>query len=542
MKMHNLLPLLALVPASSYGQDQTQEIAPDGKLPNILCITCEDISPMIGCFGDSVAITPNLDHFANDAIRYTNMHTNVGVSAPSRYALITGRYPSSDCSNHMRTNARNNPVGIPRYDIIVEPEIKCYTEYLREIGYYCTNNPKTDYQFKVPQAAWDECGKDAHWKNRPKGMPFFAIFNLNVTHESRTWVRANEKLSVKPDDIVVPPYYPDTPTVRHDMAVVYSNITEMDRQFKVLYDELEASGELDNTIIIWYSDNGGPLPHHKREIYDRGTKVPFMISFPNKYQAGTQTDELVAFVDIPPTILSLIGIKPPKYMQGQAFLGKYKAHKQREYVYGARDRMDACIDKQGYIRDHNYRYVRNYYPGTPNYMDVAYRKNMPMMNEIIEMHEKHLLNEIQASFFDLKRPEEEFYDLNKDPYELHNIIDDPKYKKEVTRLRKNYDKWIKKYNQNWLIPEKEYVNMILPDSVQPQVANPSFTLDNQKITICSTTQGASISYRIIDKQGKVGRWMIYHEPLTVLEGVTYEAVGSRIGHKDSEIERFTGKN
>ena len=532
MNISRFLPALLLLPTGIQAQQNRQNEDADPKRPNILCITCEDISPMIHCFGDSVAVTPHLDHFSEVAIRYSNLHTSVGVSAPSRYSLITGRYPSSDCSNHMRTCARNNPKGIPPYNIIVAPEVRCYTEMLREKGYFCTNNPKTDYQFNVPFAAWDECGKEAHWKHRPEGAPFFAIFNLNVTHESRTWVRTNEKLSVNPQDIQVPPYYPDTPTVRHDMAVVYSNITEMDRQFQALYDELVEAGELENTIIIWYSDNGGPLPHHKREIYDRGTKVPFMISFPDHYLGGTIVDDLVAFVDIPPTILSLVGIKPPHYMQGQAFLGKYKASKKRDYVYGARDRMDDKIDKQGYIRDEHFRYVKNYRPGTPDYLDITYRLNMPMMNEILEMHEKGQLNEIQASFFDLKRPIEEFYDLDQDPLELQNAIDDEKYAKEIARLRKHYDRWIKKYNQNWFIPEKEYRKRILPDGTQPQVGIPTMKKKKNTIILETNTPGATISYRRIGSKSLI--WEIYQHPIKFAPGESIEVIASRIGYINSD--------
>lgn len=269
------------------------------KKPNILCITCEDISPRLGCYGDKVAVTPNLDKFAETAIKYTGMYTTVGVSSPSRAALITGMYPTTIGANYMRnfTKPEAMPEGIPPYQVVLPDGIKCYTEYLRAAGYYCTNSVKTDYQFNAPVTAWDECNNKAHWKNRPKGMPFFSIFNLTVTHESQVWKRIGKPLVVNPDNIVIPPYFPDDAVIRHDMAVMYSMIAEMDKQFKKLVDELKAAGEYDNTIIIWYSDNGGPLPREKRAIYETGTNVPFMVSFPDGYRAGETDENLYMFPD-----------------------------------------------------------------------------------------------------------------------------------------------------------------------------------------------------------------------------------------------------
>lgn len=522
--------LLALV--SSCTEEQ--------KRPNIICIVCEDISPMVGCFGDKVAVTPNLDEFSKSAIRFTNVHSNIGVSSPSRYALITGRYPMADGANYMRTlgSPDQKPEGVQPYSVIVNPDVKCYTEYLRKAGYYCTNNAKTDYQFTIPATAWDECGTDAHWKNRPEGMPFFSIFNIEVTHESRVWRRTNEKLSVNPSDIVVPPYYPDNDIVRHDMAVAYSNITEMDKMFKKLVDELKETNVYDNTIIIWYSDNGGPLPHHKREIYDRGTNVPFMISFPDGYKAGSVSDRLVGFVDIPATILSLAEIKAPDYMHGVPFLGKYASKEERQYVYGGRDRLDECIDKQGYIRDKRYRYVRNYYPGTPVYLDVKFRLSMPMMNNILELNKESRLDSIQASFFDNKRLEEELYDLEKDPYELNSIVNDKSYSSVLERLRKDYDSWIETYVPDWFIPEKDNIKRILPDGKQPFAAAPEFSMEDGLVTICSQTEGASINYRIVEENGNKGRWMIYSSPVQLKNNENIEAVSARIGYKNSKVVAF----
>jgi N-sulfoglucosamine sulfohydrolase len=367
-----------------------QDIAAQEQ-PNILCVVCEDISPFLGCYGDPIAKTPNLDRLASESIRFTRMFTTVGVSAPSRAALITGMYPTSIGANHMRNytsqvNYKALPAGIELYEVVLPVGVKCYSEYMRAAGYYCTNNSKTDYQFAPPLTAWDENDQYAHWKNRPEGKPFFSIFNLDVTHESKIWMRTNEPLVVDPKKVPLPPYYPDDPIVRQDIAVLYSNINEMDRQVQLLIDEVKNAGLLSNTIIIFYSDNGGPLPRGKRALYESGTLVPFMVRFPDGYRKNEVETRLCSFVDIPATILSLAGIKPPAYMHGRPFLGKYRSAP-RKYVFGARNRMDEVIDKMGYIRDANYRYIRNYMPEKPNYMPNSYRLQIPMMRRLIELLE-----------------------------------------------------------------------------------------------------------------------------------------------------------
>ena len=508
--------------------------------PNILCITCEDISPYIRCFGDSVAVTPNLDKFATEGIRYTRMFTTVGVSAPSRAALITGMYPTAIGANYMRNVSQPMPKDIEPYEVVLPVGVKCYTEYLRAAGYYCTNNEKTDYQFSSPLTAWDELGKTAHWKNRPKGMPFFSIFNLEVTHESRIWGRTKEKLIVDPDKINLPPYYPDDPIVRHDMAVLYSNIYQMDKQFQSLVDELKSSGEWDHTIIIWYSDNGGPLPRQKRTVNESGTLVPFMIRFPDGYRKGEIDDRLCSFPDIPATILSLAGIQPPSYMQGQAFLGKYETSP-RSYVYGGRDRMDEQIDKQGFVRDKKFRYIRNYYPEKAGYGVNEYQLNVPLMKRTLELLHKDSLNAAQMRWFTAPRAKEEFYDVENDPHEMRNLIYEDKYQAEISRLRQEYDKWVATYNQNWLIPEQENRSLMWPDGKQPVLNSPLFKQSKNGIEIYSDDAGISIAYQINGKGYSPNHWFLYTEPISIKKGDKITAVAVRAGCKDSEVTEFIAK-
>jgi arylsulfatase A-like enzyme len=528
--------------------------------PNILCIVTEDISPYLACYGDPVAKTPNLDNFAKNAIRYMNMHTPVGVSSPSRFALITGMYPSAMGGNFMRNQSSSKylPEGITSYEVVLPEGIRVYTEYMREAGYYCTNNSKTDYQFNASVAHWDENGNQATWKNRPEGQPFFSVFNIMTTHESQIWGR-NEPLEIQPEDIDMSrfPYLPDDSIIRHDLARMYTNIAIMDRETKALLDELEASGLADNTIVIWYSDNGGPIPRGKRSIYNTGTNVPFMVRFPDGYRAGEVEDQLCLFLDIPATIMSLAGLEPPEYMHGQAFLGKYQ-QPEREYIFGARDRFDEVIDKCGFSRDHRYQYIRNYIPEIAGYLNNSYRLGMPMMRRMLEMYEAGELNEAQSLWFKAPRPVEEFYDLQNDPYELNNLANDPAYKTEMNRLRAQYDEWNSTINANWARPEKEWMHIHWPGGNQPLVAQPVATKAKKGLELTCSTPGATICYKINDptpepaeqpqRGGMMGgrapssgqNWLIYTGPITGLqENDVVKMLATRAGYKTSDVAEYT---
>lgn len=515
---------------AAYGQ-----VNAENEQPNILCVVCEDISPYLACYGDPVAKTPNIDNLASESIRFTSMYAPVGVCAPSRNALITGVYPTSIGANNMRTslNPSTLPPDITPYDVVLPVGMKCYTEFLRAEGYYCTNNFKTDYQFEPPLTAWDENGEKAHWKNRPGSQPFFSIFNLEETHESRIWVNNKRPLVVDPNDIVLPPYFPDNEVVRHDMAVLYSNIFEMDQAVDRLINEVKDAGLLNNTIIIFYSDNGGPIPRGKRSLRESGTLVPFMVRFPDGYRKGEVEERLCSFVDIPATILSLAGIKTPGYMHGRAFLGKYNT-KPRAYVFGARNRLDERIDKQGYAKDERFRYIKNYYPEKAEYLAVGYRLNMPMMQNIWKLHQEGKLNDVQEQWFKAPRSEEEFYDVANDPHEINNLINDPDYSSEIKRLRKAYDKWNKTYNRLWKLPETVTMNMFWPNGVQPGVAPPKISPTSKGLKVSCKTKGASFAYKINKKAESKDPWSLYTSPVLLNKGDTLTVVAVRAGFKDSQ--------
>jgi arylsulfatase A-like enzyme len=316
------------------------------------------------------------------------------------------------------------------------------------------------------------------------------------------------------------------------MAVLYSNIHEMDRQAQKLIDEVKEAGLLNNTIIIFYSDNGGPLPRGKRALYESGTLVPFMIRFPDGYRKGEAENRLCSFVDIPATILSLLGIRPPEFMQGMPFLGKYSA-KPRQYVFGGRNRMDEVIDKMGYVRDAKYRYIRNYMPEKPNYMPNAYRLQMPMMKRMAELLQHDSLNAVQKLWFTAPRPSEEFYNVDKDPFEINNLIDNPALGEDISRLRGAYNSWDNEYNAMWKLPEAESRELFWPGGIQPVVSEPEVTKTSKGIVIGSKTKGASFAYQVNGQGYTKNHWFLYSKPIPVKPGDKLSIVGVRAGYRNS---------
>jgi len=427
-----------------------------GRKPNILWISTEDISSHLGCYGDENAITPNIDKFAKEGIRYTRGFTVHGVCAPSRSGIITGMYPSSLGSSNMRCKA-------------AKPEmIKCFPEYLRDAGYYCTNNSKEDYNFKTPKQAWDESSRKAHWKNRPEGKPFFAVFNLTLTHESRLWNSADfdnthpkgltESEWQKPENMKIPPIYPDTPAVRRDFARLYESITQLDYFVAKRLGEIEEAGLDEETIVFIWSDHGNGLPRAKRWLYDSGTLVPLLVRIPEKFRVGGQgqpgstDDRLVNFIDFGPTTLNLLGLKVPGYMQGQAFLGR-NLPRERKYIFGARGRIDEIYDMVRSVRDTRYRYIRNFNPFTPYLPYLNYAEKCNTMKEMRRLYAEGGLNDTQAQWMADHRPSEELYDIEADPWETKNLAGDARYSGTKKRLEKVLGDWMIETRDTGLLPE-----------------------------------------------------------------------------------------
>lgn len=532
------------------------------KQPNILWIVCEDISPTLSMYGDTTAKTPNLDKLAQQSIIYTNAFATTGVCAPSRSAIITGMLPTAIGTMDMRTGGdvmswgkrvykevatkgegeSSEPVldlkgnVVREYSAVIPENIKCFTEYLRASGYYCTNNQKTDYQFAAPLSSWDENDPKAHWRNKPAGKPFFSVFNIGDTHESKIWLNKDLPLTVDPDKVILPPYFPDNNVVRKDVARHYSNIEIMDQKAGEIIDELKKDGLYENTIIFFYSDHGGPLPHQKREIYEYGLKAPLFIKMPNS-QFSSKSDQLISFVDLGPTVLSLANVKPPKNIEGKAFLGKYQS-KPREYVFGTSDRFDEFSDRIRSVRTDKYLYIKNYNPELPKYKDVGYRKSMPMMLNMLALKEANKLNDIQMTWFKTKE-KEELYDVINDPFSLNNLVKNPNYAKILKKLQKEEQKQFNNKKDLGAIPESEMIAQMWPDNKQPQTDSPDYKIKNGELSISCSTKGASISYKISkskdEKFGLNSKWSLYVKPVSIQKGEFVYIIANRIGFKDSAI-------
>jgi len=439
-------------------------IAAAAERPNILWITCEDISPYLGCWGDPNALTPNLDRLASQGIRYTQAYANAPVCAVARCTIAFGMYSTTLGTHQMRTRER------------VPERFRLLPEYLRQAGYFCTNCSKTDYNIvRSYTAPWDECSGKAHWRHRKPGQPFFSVFNFTITHESQLSPRAIERHvkagrippepRVDPARVTLPPYHPDVPEIRYDWARLYDLITAMDKQVGEILQQLEEDGLADDTIVFFYSDHGGTLSAAKRYNYNRGTRVPMIVRFPAKWQhlapapPGSTVDRLVSFVDLAPTVLSLVGLPVPQHMQGHAFLGP-KATKPPKYVYFFRDRMAERYDFVRAITDGRYRYIRNFLPERPRGRDTRYGFTVQRnWNAWLREYEAGRCNKIQSAFWEPK-PVEELYDLEADPWEVHNLAGDPKYAEVVERLRGALYRWMTETGDLGLVPEPMFDELI----------------------------------------------------------------------------------
>ena len=393
-------------------------------------MSSEDNGPHLGAYGDDYATTPNLDRLAARGLVYRNAWSTVPVCAPARTTIISGLYPASTGGQHMRSQSR------------LPDGFRFFPQYLREAGYYVTNNSKEDYNLEKPGgqgAVWHESSREAHWRNRPEDAPFFAVFNFTVTHESQ--IRRRPHIQVHdPAGVPVPAYHPDTPEVRQDWAQYYDKLTEMDALVGERLAELEAAGLADDTIVFYWADHGPGLPRGKRTALQTGLHVPLIVSVPEKYlhlapadyEAGGSTDRLVGFIDFAPTMMSLAGIEPPGHLQGRAFLGAHEAEP-KEFLFGFSDRMDERYDLVRSVRDQRYLYARNFLVDRPYGQRLSYQMETPTTRVWLRLFQAGALNEAQSAFW-REKPSEELYDLANDPDLVNNLAGSAEHEAERERL------------------------------------------------------------------------------------------------------------
>ncbi|WP_111707609.1 sulfatase-like hydrolase/transferase [Lutibacter citreus] len=431
------------------------------KKPNILWITTEDISPHFGCYDDEYAYTPTIDKMAKEGVLYSNAYASASVCTPARSSIITGKYASSLGTQHLRAHTT------------LSKDVKCFSEDLRESGYYCLNFNKKDYNFSAPEA-WDYDGFAPYdslvvnnLANLPKDKPFFCVFNMFLTHQSQTRYDKFQLHTINsllppearhtPDNVPVPSYYPNTPKVRENLAALHTQITIMDMWMNEILKQLEESGLAENTIVFFYSDHGDGLPRHKRWLYDSGTKVPFIIKFPKKYQylsgvkPGEEKSDLINFVDLAPTMLSITGCEIPENLPGKVFLGAER--EKRDYTFSIKDRIGENIDFSRSVSDGRYQYNRNFMHNKARMPWCEYSEPTPIRIELRKLDRADKLNEQTGWLMQKSKPIEEFYDIQNDPYQMKNLVNDPQYHKKMEEMKSILFDWMIANRDLSLIPE-----------------------------------------------------------------------------------------
>ncbi|MGJ8680821.1 sulfatase family protein [Paraglaciecola sp.] len=511
--------------------------------PNILLIMAEDMSARVGAFDDPVAVTPHIDALAEVGIRYPNTFTTAGVCAPSRTSQILGMHQISVGGQHMRTR----DFKASKYLAVPPAKVKAYPELLRQAGYFTYTNSKLDYQFSEyathsgPFTIWDEESRKAHWRQGPKNTPFFGFVTLEVTHESRLFTKKaaqNRKRKgwsepVKATDVAVPPFLPDSKEVRQDLTQHYNNIHNMDKQVGQLIAQLKEDGLYENTIILWTTDHGDALPRAKREIYDSGIKVPLIVVWPQdlkpkNLKPSAINSELISFVDFAPSILTMASVNIPDYIQGKSYLID-QSLKPRKYVFASKDRIDGFPFRERAVRDHKFKYIKNYMPEQPGGVHIAYRDQLASMQSMWKLLEQGKLNK-QQEFWFTSRPADELYDITQDPFELNNLAAQTKYQKQLVTMRQALSDWQSKVADLSEQDELSMAKAMWPKGQQPVTQAPNVSITKGQMVVTNSTADASVGYKV-----GTGKWQLYHQPVSVKPEEKVQVKAVKYGWAESEV-------
>jgi len=463
--------------------------------PHILFVCYEDTTPRFGAHGDPVAETPHFDRIAREGCRFNQCFGNSPISAPSRSSVFTGMYPTTLHCQHMRTthtNAHAPEMPTP-YVAVPPPNAKCFTEYLRALGYYCTAQGKPDFQFTrhigeypftsfdrvIPpmptnavNGSWGEIPEPA-WRDRPEGAPFFAYYNLDASHESGMWPREDRlEPETDPAAVTVPPYLPDTLPVRKAIARQYDNLKKDDLELGHLIRFLEEDGLLDDTIILIWADHGEGAPRAKRQVHTQGLHLPLVIRYPEKIAPGTVRDDVVSNIDIPPTLFALAGIPIPAHFHGIPVAGEQA--QERRHAYGGRDRVGEGYSRSRSVRDARYTYIENSYPYLEPYAWEEYRNVHPGFQELFRLQAAGQLDPLaQRLFFDLAPPVE-LYDRENDPWETENLADRPEHRGRVREFRKLQEAFERDYEPYANLSEEMLKRLQTPSGEMGVTTPPRF--------------------------------------------------------------------
>ena len=477
--------------------------------PNFLWLVCEDQSLFFSMYGDSNANTPNIDLLAKEATIYHSCYTPSPVCAPSRSSLITGMYPTTLGTQHMRAfkksaeiNEINSHNSLPYYSPKPKKPVRFFTEDLRAKGYYCTNNSKEDYNMITSPLAWDESSQTAHWRNRQMDQPFFSVFNFNITHESNIWKNSFNYSKKEIENIHVPDFFPENDAIKIDLLTNYKNIEKLDKQIGTIIDQLKADGLYENTIIFFFSDHGGPLPRYKRSIYETGLRVPMVVKWIDNNEIGNNF-QLVSFVDFAPTILDVAKIEREFAFEGVSFFKK----NQRDYIYAAADRFDSYTDMRRSIRGGNFKLIYNSDTAAPIYNPIRYRKKMKTMQVLDSLFTKQQLNTYFFNWFSKNKDRFELYNVAKDYFEQNNLINSAEHQEIFKELESQLLKWM--YDSDFgNMTESQMLNSMFTSSmIRPKLDVPRLIISELGFIIESNNLNASIGWR--NKNETV--WNVYRK-------------------------------
>lgn len=438
------------------------------KKPNILWIIAEDLSPFMGCYGDSINAghTPVIDKLAKDGILFTRAYATAPVCSASRSALITGVMQTTTGTHNHRSSRTTDGVVVPEELRINLPEdMKTIPELMKDAGYFVFNSGKDDYNFHYDRNLLYEVGTKEDYKSgmngwqgniaidymtvtnhvwssrKNKDQPWFGQVQIMGGKKDAKYVRDGEKLA--DNDVPLPPYFPDIPSQRKAWTEHYNANRGSDVTVEKILKQLKADGELENTIIFFFSDHGSNSSlRHKQFCYEGGMLVPLMIKGNHPaIQEGTVSSNLVSLLDVSATTLAMGGVPLPKYLDGQdLFANNYKAPK---YMVGARDRCDYTIDRIRTVVSKDFRYIRNYFPERPM-LQAGYRDNKPIVKDFKKLHVEGNLTPYQEEHWFGLRPKEELYNLKEDPHQMHNLAEDSEYAAILLEHRNELESWIER--------------------------------------------------------------------------------------------------
>ena len=444
----NLFPLLGFALLC-------QILVAEKTKPNILWMTSEDNSiEWISCYGSKNAKTPHIDQLAKEGFRYLYCFDNGAVCAPTRSSWITGMHSISNGTQPMRSGFE------------IPASVSFYNELLQKAGYFTSNCSKTDYNLRGPKGRnpkdfWNYSGKDyaGTWKKRKEGQPFFTVYNIGDSHESRAFGDPKDE-SVDPEKMILAPYHPDLPEMRNTYAKYSSAISKMDSLVGQAIENLKQDGLYENTIIVYNSDHGGVLARSKRFLYSSGIHCPLIVRIPEQMKhlypqgksPGSTIDRIVSFIDMPKTWVSLTRAEMKENFQGRIFLGP-ETEPQSQYHFSWRGRADERFDCVRVMRDEQFAYHKNYAPFAPNGQYLAYMHNMKATGAWERHHQAGKTNAVTGRFFE-PRPSEEFYDNFKDFHNIDNQIDDPLHQTKIKELKKELRRQQLKYFDSGLMPEE----------------------------------------------------------------------------------------